>query len=605
MAAHELGVVLMEKVVPYFTKQVRANTLPPLTLLERQEAARLSLEPSDVLLCRQVGGEQWYFCRKRVLGVGRPTITEADVDRYFKERKSWDIEDVYHAANIRKFNCDECTCFSFTQWRICLHVRGARIRAGIVQPGESERPKEDSSGTTASHRIDRNIKRRISGTYCFACSNECGNQHNFDSHVDGKGHKRIAEKLWRLLKAARPKSTVPWGGCVIEKAQAKKLKRGDIVFVAHDDRHLAQGVVSGVIKHRQKATAHVATSQTTELTFGGNESVFRLVDEPVDHSPMHARGRQDPSTPPSSGRNTSRGATAKRSHEPRKPPPDTPPITRKRRASQRANAEMLEKLGLGPTKPRKRSRAKLKLPKKRSIRRPRRRNKRTYWLSSSDIQFLQMAMNIHDGLPKNPIPFDKFAEMLDEALRVYSPQDREWQCNAINTGQSGTRGIHWVIGFWRMHGPGAGTVHMWDPYKLLSLSKHIETELRNIPGLRVTLDGTGIQLPEDTVRCGRVVALWLQYGHALCKTMSGDFNTAMLSHPIDPPEEWDDIVFALLEAKDYQTIADRELGVNTRPEDINLAKLVRHGFDTNEPVFHQMLTQVEDYVTALKVGVQR
>ena len=79
MAAHELEVVLMEKVVPYFTKQVRANTLPPLTLLERQEAARLSLEPSDVLLCRQVGGEQWYFCRKRVLGVGRPTMTEADV----------------------------------------------------------------------------------------------------------------------------------------------------------------------------------------------------------------------------------------------------------------------------------------------------------------------------------------------------------------------------------------------------------------------------------------------------------------------------------------------------------------------------------------------
>ena len=76
-------------IIPYYVKNISdkkkkaANRLiNPLSLLEKQEAYVLSTQASDVLRRRVIAGEEFFFCHKRILGQGRPTISEHEIDEY-------------------------------------------------------------------------------------------------------------------------------------------------------------------------------------------------------------------------------------------------------------------------------------------------------------------------------------------------------------------------------------------------------------------------------------------------------------------------------------------------------------------------------------------
>ena len=80
----QLILSIIENVLPY---QMDGRTSfssgrNALTLSDRRAAVELSMASGDILKARVADGEQFFFCRKRILQGGRPMITEAEVDRY-------------------------------------------------------------------------------------------------------------------------------------------------------------------------------------------------------------------------------------------------------------------------------------------------------------------------------------------------------------------------------------------------------------------------------------------------------------------------------------------------------------------------------------------
>ena len=100
--------LLAERVLPYMARRQRGtgNERPVLTLLERQDAVRLSTEPLDRLYTHKVNGVEWMYCFKRVLGLDRPTVTRQHVEDYERllSKEQWTFEDV-PAFEYAKVQC--------------------------------------------------------------------------------------------------------------------------------------------------------------------------------------------------------------------------------------------------------------------------------------------------------------------------------------------------------------------------------------------------------------------------------------------------------------------------------------------------------------------
>ena len=259
----------MEKVIPYDLEN-QPTKRPKLSLLERQWAVRLALEGADVLVARTVKGTRWLYCRKRILGAGRPTLDGSDVSTYERtlHKKTWSMEDFYLIANIRKFKVDSCVCSAYLQYVNCYHCRAARIKYGFVVPATNEQPSGDPTSEEVL-RADRAVNQKVASTYCYICQRECRNAPNRDAHSNGQTHLKQMSKFHSKISTG---SVTTWGSHRIEKVKAHELKRGDVVFVSSSVSVLLQGVVSGVLESRRKAAVHVAISQHKEVVLSRGQN---------------------------------------------------------------------------------------------------------------------------------------------------------------------------------------------------------------------------------------------------------------------------------------------------------------------------------------------
>ena len=273
-----------------------------LTLLDRQEAVRISQEPPSNLVL--TGGK--FYCNRRVLGCGRPQLAHELVTEYEAVllKDVWNIDDLRLYWGIRCFDEKECSCDYFQTHCVCKHVRAAQIIKHKVIPNKSEVPDDD--GHVLRSRVDRDVRAQPEFHSCHICSVNCGNAFNYEQHLQGRKHGYQLATL--LTKLQSHPSTLRWKSKTLRRVEARTTRRGDCVLVANPDE-LAQGVVQGVVVGTTKRgqVVHVALNPHEEVTlkkhevfyvFGTAYSACAVEEDVAEVRPK----RSKPSKPPSRSR---------------------------------------------------------------------------------------------------------------------------------------------------------------------------------------------------------------------------------------------------------------------------------------------------------------
>jgi hypothetical protein len=264
--------------LPYLQQNCTKATSPVLTLPQRQAAVALACEDKDKLLKR---GDEC-FCKKRILGSGRPQITQLDADLFedILTRQVWSYADVAHVTSIRKFGTKSCNCADMRLYGKCLHARAAQIDRGEVTPAPLEQPIPENE-LRPIHSSVRNIDRE---SYCAICGKDCQNEHNRAEHVAGKKHLIQMYSCFLECEKAE-KSFQLKNGNTFERVRAKDLRARDIVIITADAeiRQVIQCLVTGVVHGRRaQVNVYMSTSSRSEIALTGASWVYRLQDKAGD-----------------------------------------------------------------------------------------------------------------------------------------------------------------------------------------------------------------------------------------------------------------------------------------------------------------------------------
>jgi hypothetical protein len=564
---------LVHSILPYFMRNPENSNRADLSLLERQEAVVLSMEHSDKLKVRTINGKQWFYCKKRVLGIGRPCISESDVDRYESALRTgeWEYTTHFlHVSHIRKFNESDCACAAQHLYGLCYHSRAAGISAGVVLPGPSEVPPGEGKPGSTNYRADRDVSQKVSTFRCTPCGLDCRNDHNRQSHVTGLKHRLQMTKLVEAL-VGNPEQ-LPWGNMTLDRVPGTELVRGDRVIVP-----IGVEVHEGIVSGRSYGKAHVAISVAMECMILADQHVYRVSGEAegsVLDSPLpspktsnqggsnrkpHSVSRSPAKPNPSNQGGTRKPARAKKNLF-AAPTKDIPlnEYERMRQDKIDRNKAVLDEIlqrqpaavPVAPTdaKPAPtKSTGTDKAPARGSLKGSHPLYKARHWLSTADLVYVSRALT---GCVKTllmPMSYETMVRAIEEGMNDKNPK---WHVATINTDDEHSAGLHWIVAMW-LSGPQPKVV-LWEPYGNSNISKHIKQVLeKRFPACkgRVKLFTVGLQ--KDGWSCGYFCLYWWM---VIQRLVDNGSPPEQWSKPPDMPPGWRDLVYSLLRVRDLQPV---------------------------------------------------